>query len=112
MVMDYLQSPDALKELETRTGFLRRYRGKTADLLYRPEPWRILFAQLFTNTPPEIRFEDALAYYNVMVMPRYSITENIVTLEVQGFTADDTHLIAATLLSWARNSSTAPTSGC
>jgi capsular polysaccharide transport system permease protein len=33
------------------------------------------------------------------VMPRYSITENIVTLEVQAFSSADAHLIAATLLS-------------
>ncbi len=99
MVVDYLQSPDALKTLEQKIGFLKRYRGKTADIFYRAEPWRLAIWHWLTGRPYDIPFEDRLAYYNLMVMPRYSITENIVTLEVQGFTADDTHLIAATLLS-------------
>ena len=98
MVMDYLQSGDALKELEARSGFLARYRGKTADLLYRPEPWRFLLAGIFGRAPRDIPFEDALAYYNAIVVLRYSMTENIVTLEVQAFDAEDARIIAATLL--------------
>ena len=98
MVVDYLQSPDALKTLEAKIGFLKRYRGKTADIFYRAEPWRLVFWHWFTGKPYAIPFEDQLDYYNLMVEPRYSITENIVTLEVQGFTAADSHLIAATLL--------------
>jgi len=98
MVVDYLRSPDALKEIERRIGFLQRYRGKTADIFYRPEPWRLLFRQWFAGTSGAIPFEDQLAHYNRMVLPRYAITENIVTLEVQAFTSEDARLIAATLL--------------
>jgi capsular polysaccharide transport system permease protein len=98
MVVDYLQSPDALKTLEQKIGFFDRYRGKTADLFYRPEPWRLVIWHWLTGKPYAVPFEDRLAFYNLMVMPRYSMTENIVTLEVQAFGAADAHLIAATLL--------------
>jgi capsular polysaccharide transport system permease protein len=98
MVVDYLQSPDALKTLERRIGFLRRYRGKTGDIFYRAEPWRLVLRHWLTGKPYDIPFEDRLDYFNFMVEPRYSITENIVTLDVQAFAAEDAHLIAATLL--------------
>ena len=98
MVVDYLQSADALQALEAKIGFIGRYRGKTADLFYRPEPWLLLARQWLSGTRRPIRFEDRLAYYNMMVKPRYSITENIVTLDVEAFTPEDAHLIAATLL--------------
>jgi capsular polysaccharide transport system permease protein len=98
MVVDYLQSPDALKELERRIGFLARYRGKTGDIFYRAEPWRLLFRHWLFGAPLVIPFEDQVDYYNRMVDVRYSITENIVTLDVQAFAPRDAHLIAATLL--------------
>jgi capsular polysaccharide transport system permease protein len=98
MVVDYLQSADALKTLERKIGFIRRYRGKTTDLFYRPESWPLLWRELWSGRRLPMRFEDKLAYYNLMVRPRYSITENIVTLEVQAFTPEDAHLIATTLL--------------
>jgi capsular polysaccharide transport system permease protein len=98
MVVDYLRSPDALKTLEQKIGFVDRYRGKTADLFYRPEPWRLVIRHWLTGKAYAIPFEDRLAFYNQMVMPRYSMNENIVTLEVQAFSAADAHLIAATLL--------------
>jgi capsular polysaccharide transport system permease protein len=98
IVMDYLQSPDALRELETRIGFLQRYRGGTADVFYRPETWYLLAKQIVARQPLAIPFEDQLVYFNQMVQLRYSLTENIVTLDVQGFTAEDSDLIAKTLL--------------
>ncbi|HEY5210119.1 MAG TPA: hypothetical protein VIJ42_11830 [Stellaceae bacterium] len=98
MVVDYLRSPDALKELERRIGFLPRYRGKSGDILYRPEPWRVLFRQWVTGAPEPIPFEDRRAHYNRMVTLRYAITENIVTLDVTAFTPEDARLVAATLL--------------
>jgi capsular polysaccharide transport system permease protein len=98
MVVDYLQSPDALKELEKRIGFLGRYRGRTGDIFYRAEPWRLLIPYWLFGAPLAIPFEDQVAYYNRMVDVRYSITENIVTLDVQAFSPSDAHLIAATLL--------------
>jgi capsular polysaccharide transport system permease protein len=98
MVVDYLQSPDALMLLEKKIGFLGRYRGKTRDIFFRAEPWRLLIRQWFTGAPLAIPFEDRLDYFNAMVTLRYSITENIVTLEVQAFTPEDAQLIAATLL--------------
>lgn len=99
MVIDYLQSPDALKALEQKIGFFNRYSGKTGDLFYRAEPWRLVVRHWLTGESYDVPFEDKLNYYNLMVVPRYSITENIVTLEVQAFSAADAHLIAATLLS-------------
>jgi capsular polysaccharide transport system permease protein len=98
MVVDYLRSPDALRTLEAKIGFLDRYRGKTTDIFYRATPWRLTLWHWFTGKSYDIPFEDRLAYYNLMVEPRYSITENIVTLDVQAFSAADAHLIAATLL--------------
>jgi len=93
MVVDYLKSADALDTLERKIGFFARYRGKTGDLFYRAEPWRLVLSGVTA-----IPFEDRLAYYRRMVQPRYSITENIVTLDVQAFSADDARLISATLL--------------
>ncbi|HEX4111620.1 MAG TPA: hypothetical protein VH020_03715 [Stellaceae bacterium] len=98
MVVDYLQSPDALKELERRIGFLARYRGKTGDIFYRAEPWRLLIPHFLFSAPLAIPFEDQVDYFNRMVDVRYSMTENIVTLDVQAFSPRDAHLIAATLL--------------
>ncbi len=98
IVIDYLQSPDALKELETKIGFLKRYRGKTTDLLYRPEPWRILLRQAYSGRKLDIPFEDQVGYFNQMVQLSYSMNENIVTLDVQAFSPDDAVLIAKTLL--------------
>ena len=92
MVVEYLKSPDALDTLERKIGFFDRYRGKTRDLFYRAEPWRFVFGG------GSIPFEDRLAYYNRMVQPRYSITENIVTLDVQAFAPEDARLISAALL--------------
>lgn len=98
MVVDYLKSADALKTLEAKVGFMRRYRGRTRDLFFRPEPWLLLIRELFSGKRLPIPFEDKLAYYNAMVRPRYSITENIVTLDVEAFTPQDAHVISATLL--------------
>jgi capsular polysaccharide transport system permease protein len=98
MVVDYLQSADALQTLENKVGFLPRYQGHTADLFYRAEPWRLVLKRWFDVAAVPIPFEDRVAYYNRMVQARYSITENIVTLEVQAFSPEDSRLIAATLL--------------
>jgi capsular polysaccharide transport system permease protein len=98
MLVDYLQSADALKALEARIGFMKRYRGRTDDIFYRPEPWLLLLKEWLTGKRLPIRFEDRLSYYDEMVEPRYSITENIVTVDVQAFSPRDAHLIAATLL--------------
>ncbi|MGH7075277.1 MAG: hypothetical protein ACREFD_13875 [Stellaceae bacterium] len=98
MLVDYLQSADAMTTLEARIGFLKRYRGKTEDLFYRPEPWLLLVQEWLSGKRRPLKFEDRLAYYRDMVEPRYSITENIVTLDVEAFSAKDAHLIAATLI--------------
>jgi capsular polysaccharide transport system permease protein len=98
MVMDYLQSPAALQELERRVGFLARYRAKTRDIFYRPEPWRLLIAHPLAAEIIPIPFEDQVDYYNQMVQLRYSMTENIVTLDVQAFTPEDAAVIASALL--------------
>ncbi|MGH6980429.1 MAG: hypothetical protein ACREFC_04410, partial [Stellaceae bacterium] len=98
MVVDYLRSADAFDALERKSGFFDRYRAKTGDIFYRAEPWRVLLRRWFLGSDGDIAFEDRFAYYGRMVQPRYSITENIVTLDVQAFSPEDARLIAATLL--------------
>jgi capsular polysaccharide transport system permease protein len=105
-VVDYLQSGDALQALEKKVGFLNRMQGKTDDIFYRPEPWYITlgrYLRLRDRNDRSIPEADLLNYYNNMVNVDYSLTENIVTIEVQAFTAKDSQVIAGELLTLAED---------
>lgn len=80
----YLQSGDAIGQLESTVGFARHYEAPAGDWLTR----------LHKNPTPD----ETLSYYRRMVEPRISTTENIITLEVRAFDPQSAHDIAAGLL--------------
>ncbi len=82
-VRDYLNSYNALQELDSQVGFFNRYHHSGYDLLYkiREKPTR----------------GEQLAFYRSMVKPRYNMTEGIVSIEVFAQTPDDALLITRQL---------------
>lgn len=80
----YLQSPDVLKLLEDSVGFSSRYQAPHGDLL--------------TRLRQNPSFDELLNYYQRMVVPRISTTENIITLEVSAFDPETAQAISAKLL--------------
>ncbi|MCI4662852.1 MAG: hypothetical protein MRY63_13655 [Neomegalonema sp.] len=84
-VQDYLLSADALEALEERVGFRERMQRGAADPLY----------SLSMGAP----LDETLAFYRSVVDVRYSITKQIVEIEVFAFTPEDSFAIATEMLS-------------
>lgn len=86
-VRDYLGSPDALSELERRSGFVSRMKAPHGDLLNR----------LDERAPRE----GILDFYHRTVRVRYNMAEGIMALDVSAFTAKDAYEIASALTAMA-----------
>lgn len=80
----FIQSGDALAELEAGYGFSEYYAAPNGDWLTR-----------LHNTDSS---DSVLRYYTRMVKPKVSTTENIVTLEVSAFDPETARDISANLL--------------
>ena len=80
----FIQSGDALQQLEASYGFSKHYAAPNGDWLTR-----------LRNTAST---DNVLKYYTRMVKPRISTTENIVTLEVSAFDPKVAQDISANLL--------------
>lgn len=87
-VKDYLQSRNALGELQRRIDFRRKAMSVRADRLSR-------FPLLWDTDS----FEDLYKFYKSVVLVRSDPETNAVVLEVRAFEPDDAHDINAQLLS-------------
>ncbi|RCW19730.1 capsular polysaccharide transport system permease protein [Ciceribacter lividus] len=85
----FIQSSDALEQLEQHHGFRKFYASPNGDWVTR----------LRTNATPD----DVLGYYSNMVTPHISSTENIMTLEVWAFDPETARDIATNLLQISEN---------
>ena len=81
---DFLQSADALTALDRRADYVARMRGHTA----------IPFIGLAENAG----FNDTLAFYQRNVTVRYSITEQILIMEVSAYGAEDARRLSDDLI--------------
>lgn len=84
-VRDYLNSYNAVEELDAKIGFFKRY--EKGD--YEP----------FFNISQGATREQLLSFYQSMVKPRYNLTEGIVSIEVFAPTSDDALAITRELRS-------------
>lgn len=84
-VRDYLNSYNALQELDEKVGFFKRYQNGD----YEP----------FFNIARGATREQFLSFYQSMVKPRYNMSEGIVSIEVFAPMPDDALLITRELRS-------------
>lgn len=87
VVRDYLQSFDALQDLDHRIGYI--------DLM------TVAKSDPFNRLSKDAPAESLTAFYNYMVKARYNMTEGIISLDVFAFTPKDAYLIASTLTKMA-----------
>jgi capsular polysaccharide transport system permease protein len=86
-VRAFLESADALAQLETRTGYARRMGKGQRDPLYR--------------LPDQPDLGQLLKHYRRMVSVHYSIMKQIVEIRVHAFAPEDSEAIASELLTLA-----------
>lgn len=84
MVTDYVQSQQAIAELQARVNVVARYSKTSIDLLSR-----------FDKREPPERF---LGYWRKMVRADYDQVTGLAVVEVRAFSADDAFQIANTLV--------------
>jgi capsular polysaccharide transport system permease protein len=87
MVADYLASPQAVEDLQSRIGIKRLYSRSGIDWLSR-----------FDDRAPEEKF---VRYWNRRITASYDQLTGLATAKVVAFTPDDAYLIAKTLVSMA-----------
>lgn len=80
-VRDYLNSYEALEELNTRADFEKRMLASKMDPLY-------------TFNASDTR-EAKLNFFRAMVRPYYNLTEGIISVQVYAYSADDAQAISA-----------------
>jgi capsular polysaccharide transport system permease protein len=91
-VMDYIQSRNALSDLQTKFNIKAAYANRAADILTR-----------YPTIGHEDRFENLFRYYSGMIDARIDTKTNLAILEVRAFTPADAHNINAILLDLSEN---------
>lgn len=86
-IVKYIESRNALADLQKQTDIRAKYAGRGADFLSRfPAPWR------------DDTFEDLYRYYGSVVSADVDAESGLAVVEVNAFTAQDAYQINAKLL--------------
>lgn len=84
IIVDFIESRDLIDRLNERLNIVQIYSHSSADLL--------------TRLDPEKSVEDIVKYMSRMISVYYDTSSQIITLEVQAFTAEDAERVSAAIL--------------
>lgn len=84
IVVDFIESRDLIDRLNERLDLVEIYNHPNADIL--------------TRLDPEKTVEDVVTYMQRMISVYFDTSSQIITLEVQAFTAEDAESVSAAIL--------------